>query len=86
MVSEREQKEETRVKVHEAIRKVMEVTSTKVADIAFRTNKKSNVISERLTQENISVKLLDEMLRVMNYKIVIVPREARIPEGGYDIE
>ena len=74
------------MKVHEAIRKVMEVTSTKVADIAFRTNKKSNVISERLTQENISAKLLDEMLRVMNYKIVIVPREARIPEGGYDIE
>ena len=74
------------MKVHEAIRKVMEVTSTKVSDIAFRTNKKSNVISERLTQENISIKLLDEMLRVMNYKIVIVPREARIPEGGYDIE
>ncbi len=74
------------MKAHEAIRKVMEVTGTKVADIAFRTNKKSNVISERLTQENISVKLLDEMLRVMNYKIVIMPREARIPEGGYEIE
>lgn len=74
------------MKTSEAVRKVMEATNTKVADIAFRTNKKSNVISERLTQENISVKLLDEMLRVMNYKIVIVPREARIPEGGYDIE
>lgn len=79
-------KEETEMKAHEAIRKVMEVTNTKVADIAFRTNRKSNVISERLTQENISIKLLNEMLRVMNYKIVIVPREARIPEGGYEIE
>ena len=74
------------MKVQEAIRKVMEVTGTKVSDIAFRTNKKSNVISERLSQENISIKLLNEMLRVMNYKIVVMPREARIPEGGHEIE
>ena len=47
---------------------------------------KSNVISERLSQENISVKLLNEMLRVMNYKVVVMPREARIPEGGHEIE
>lgn len=74
------------MKVHEAIRKAMEATNTKVSDIAFVTNKKSNVISERLSQENISIKLLDEMLRAMKYKIVIMPREARIPEGGYEIE
>lgn len=74
------------MKASEAIRKVMELTETRVADIAFMTNKKQNVISERLTQENISVAKLNEMLRVMNYKIVIVPRETRIPDGGVEIE
>lgn len=74
------------MKVQEAIRKVMDVTGTKVSDIAFRTNRKNNVISERLSQENISIKLLNEMLRVMNYKIVVMPRGARIPEGGYEVE
>jgi hypothetical protein len=74
------------MKASEAVRKVMELTKTRVADIAFMTNKKQNVISERLTQENISVAKLNEMLRVMNYKIVIVPRETRIPDRGFEIE
>lgn len=74
------------MKAFEAVRAIMTATSTKVADIAFRTNKKSNVISERLSQENISIEKLNEMLRVMNYKIVVMPREARVPEGGYEVE
>lgn len=74
------------MKASEAVRKVMELTKTRVADIAFMTNKKQNVISERLTQENISVAKLNEMLRVMNYKIVIVPRETRITDRGFEIE
>lgn len=74
------------MKTSEAVRKAMEATNTKVSDIAFVTNRKSNVISERLSQENISIKLLDEMLRAMKYKVVIMPREARLPEGGFEIE
>lgn len=74
------------MKANEAVRKVMEATGTRVADIAFMTKRKSNVISERLTQDNISIDKLNEMLRVMNYKIVVMPREARLPEGGYEVE
>jgi hypothetical protein len=74
------------MKANEAVRKVMAATGTKVADIAFQTKRKSNVISERLTQDNISVEKLNEMLRVMNYKLVVVPRESRLPEGGFEIE
>lgn len=74
------------MRTNEAIRAVMNATGTKVADLAYKTNRKSNVISERLSQENISIAKINEMLRVMNYKVVIVPREERIPEGGYEIE
>ena len=74
------------MKAGKAVREIMKATNTKVADVAFKTNKKSNVISERLLQENISIEKLNEMLRVMGYKTVIIPREARIPEGGYEIE
>jgi signal recognition particle subunit SEC65 len=74
------------MKANEAIREVMKATGTKVSDLAFRINKKSNVISERLSQENISIKLMNEMLRAMGYKVVAVPRETRIPEGGFEVE
>ena len=47
---------------------------------------KSNVLSERLSQDNISIVKLDEMLRLMDYKIVIVPRETREQEGWYRVE
>lgn len=47
---------------------------------------KSNVLSERFKQKNISVEKLNEMLKVMDYKIVIVPRESRILTDGFEIE
>lgn len=54
--------------------------------LADRLGKKSNVISERLTQDNISIVKLNEMLQVLDYKIVIMPQEARVPAGSYVVE
>lgn len=48
--------------------------------------KTPRLVSERLSQENISIAKLREILRVLDYKVVIVPREARVPEGGYEVE
>lgn len=35
--------------------------------------------------DNTTVTKLDDMLSVLGYKIVVVPDETPIPEGGYEI-
>ena len=74
------------MKTVEAVREIMEQQNLGVNKIASRLNKKPNVISERLSQENISIVKLNELLRVLDYKTIIVPRDATIPKGGYEIE
>ncbi len=59
------------------------VGTNKMAD---RMNRPPRFVSDRLRLENISFEKADEMLRLLDYKIVIVPREARVPEGGFEIE
>lgn len=74
------------MKAGDAIKKVMEEQGARVSQIAYMTGKKSNVISERLSQENISVGKMLEMLRVLNYKIVIMPRDTKMQDGWYEVE
>lgn len=69
-----------------ALKEVMKTKDVKPAVLCDRLNIKSNVLSERFKQENISVAKLNEMLKVMDYKIVVVPRDTRIAEGGIEIE
>lgn len=74
------------MKAGDAIKKVMSEKSVKVAQMAYMTGKKSNVISERLSQDNISVGKMMEMLRVLEYKVVIMPRDAKMQDGWYEVE
>ena len=43
-------------------------------------------ISDRIHQENISVLKLNELLRVLDYKIVLVPRETTEKEDWVRVE
>lgn len=70
----------------EALREIMKLREVRPAMLCDRLGIKSNVLSERFKQKNVSVTKLDEMLRLMDYKIVLVPREARTPEGGFEVE
>ena len=74
------------MKATTAVREVMTIRNEKVASLADKLKVKSNVLSERLSQDNISIVKLDEMLRLIDYKIVIVPRETREQEGWYRVE
>lgn len=74
------------MKATNAVREIMTARNIKVASLSDKLKIKSNVLCERLGQENISVAKLDEMLRLMDYKIVIVPRETAEREGWYRIE
>lgn len=74
------------MKTTDAVRKVMEEQGIGVNQMAYSMNKSPRLVSERLSQENISISKLMEMLRVLDYKVAILPRKATLPEGGYDIE
>ena len=69
-----------------AVREVMKLKQIGVNQLADLMGKTHRLVSERLGQENISVKKLNEMLRVMGYKTIIVPRDTRIPSDSFEIE
>lgn len=75
-----------RMKATEAVRKIMEDKGVTLTELAGRSGKKVNVIWDRLSQKNISVEKLNEMARVLDYKIIMVPRETRMSEGYYEVE
>jgi hypothetical protein len=70
----------------DAVKEVMKRKDVRPAVLCDRLGIKSNVLSERFKQKNVSVAKLNEMLRLMDYKVVIVPRETRIPDGSYEVE
>ena len=74
------------MKITDAIKIVMERKGVTQAALRSRLGVKQPTMSMRMTQENMSIGKANEMLRAMDYKIVILPREARIPEGGYEVE
>ena len=69
-----------------AIKEVMRIKDVRPAVLCNRLGIKSNVLSERVKQNNISVAKLNEMLKAMDYKVVILPRDARLPDGGIEVE
>lgn len=70
----------------EAFKKIMDIQQIKPSVLCDRLNIKSNVLSERFKQKNISVGKLNEMLRALDYKIVLVPRNSKTPENGFEVE
>ena len=72
--------------VNKIIRKIMETKDVKLTVLASRLGVNKSTMCERLTQENMSTDRVIEMLRVMDYKIVVMPNECRLPNGAYEIE
>lgn len=74
------------MKTNIAVRTIMEEQGIGVSKLAARMEKTPRLVSDRLAMENISITKLNEMLRVLDYKVVLVPRETRLPEGGFEVE
>jgi len=74
------------MKTVEAIREIMKEQDIGTSKMADRLGKPARLVSDRLSQENISITKLNELLRVLDYKVVLVPRGAKLPDGGYEVE
>lgn len=72
-----------------AVREVMKMKGVGTCALADRLGKVPSFVCDRLSEHNgksIAVSRINEMLRAMDYKIVIVPRERRLGDGEIEIE
>lgn len=72
------------MKVSEILRNIMEEKSCKPIDLAKRLGISKQTLHGRLTQDNISIDKLNDMLQQLDYKIVIVPNTSKTK--GYEVE
>ena len=69
----------------EAIKEILKLNELNQAKLSDMLDIPLKTLNERLRHKNISVNKLDETLRVMGYKIMVVPRETKV-ENGFDIK
>lgn len=74
------------MKANEAIREIMNKTGTRISTLAKRLNTGTNTIANRVAREGITVAKLSDTIRAMDYKVVVIPSNARLPEGGIEVE
>ena len=77
------------MKGREIIKAVMEKQGESNADLASKLSISPAALWDRLNSKkvkDIPVSLLQEMLRAMNYKVIVVPRSTRLPIDGYEVE
>ena len=73
------------MKSNEAVREIMKKKDVGLSVLASRIDKTPRLVSDRLSQENISIEKLNELLRVLDYKIVVVPRSRVTKSDEYEV-
>lgn len=77
------------MKAREITKVIMDKQGVNNASMADRLNITQAALWDRLNNKkvkDIPVSLLSEMLRALDYKVVIVPRSSRVPTDGYEVE
>lgn len=77
------------MKAREIVKTIMDNLNVSNATMAGRLSITQAALWDRLNTKkakDIPVSTLNEMLKVLDYKIVIVPRETRVPTNGYTVE
>lgn len=74
------------MKVQDIMVEIMTNKGLRYSILAARLGLAPNAMRERMLLKRPSLSKISETLRVMDYKIQIVPRETRTPKGGYEVE
>lgn len=69
----------------EVVKAAMTANGVTQRALASRLNMKPGALNERLRRDNVSSKNLADMLRAVDYKIIAIPRDARVPKDGYEV-
>lgn len=77
------------MEAREIIKNIMSADEVTNAELARRLDITQATVWDRLNnkkgRKDIPVSLLKTMLSALGYKIVVVPDETPIPEGGYEV-
>lgn len=74
------------MKPMEIIRFIMTEKSVGSTAMANRLEVSSAAFCMRFKQPNVSTDKMNDMLRVLDYKLVAVPIESRLPKGAIEVE
>lgn len=74
------------MKTSEAIKEIMEKRGISQAALGRMMKKTTQTVWDRLNQRDMTIGKAVEMLLAMDYKLVIMPRGQKTPEGGYEVE
>ena len=75
------------MKANEAVKEIMNQQEIGPTALASRIGKSPRLVSDRINKmENISIGKLNELLRALDYKIMIVPRSHTKKSGEYEVE
>ena len=74
------------MKALEIVRAIMEKTGVKQVTLRKRLNLTSASMTMRLKMDNISVDKLNEMLKMLDYKLVIMPNTEKNKADWYEVE
>ena len=73
----------------EIIRAIMDKVNVSNATLAHRLNVKPTAMWDRLNSgkiKDIPLATLDEMVRALDYKVLIVPNTSKCPKDGFEVE
>jgi hypothetical protein len=73
----------------EVVKKIVEENGMSNAAFAKRCGVSGAAMWDRLNNikvKDIPLSLLNDMLRVLDYKILVVPANAKVPAGGYYVD
>ena len=73
----------------EIVNNLMREQGVSNAEMAAKLNLTQAAFWDRLNPKktnNMTVKKFNEMLKMLDYKIVAVPRKTRLPEGGFEVD
>lgn len=73
----------------EIVNNLMRAQGVSNAEMAAKLTLTQAALWDRLNPKktnNMTVKKFNEMLKMLDYKIVAVPRKTRLPEGGFEVD
>lgn len=77
------------MKGREIVKEIMKEQGVTNAQMADKLNISQAALWDRINSskvKDIPVSTLSEMLRALDYKIQIVPRDSRVPDKGYKVD
>ena len=73
----------------EIVNTLMRAQGVSNAEMAAKLNLTQAALWDRLNPKktnNMTIKKFNEMLKMLDYKIVAVPRKIRLSKGGFEVE